>query len=295
MVDMESLQGPVILQGSKIRCFLWCLMSISHSVLIISSQSLLDATGCFSSVHVIFLEGFIKRWSCCSVKLHKKRFKTQQKTIRPGLWVQRYVITLLLIRPFNTTQDELDPSDLCAYIRLRYSDYAVGGTAGGSNRSPDRSRFITAVPDHSTGSHYTTELPSKFCLWSIKQHFVFSVNVWSVCWLGLHRVPGVIRWRSLTVGEVLCIWGGFMCRRPWQPRPCCWNELKLSWDWSGLKVVCGGRGGITAKFMTQILILVQEGWSRAVKKTLERYFVSMSVCVHVCVLGGGFVNCLPTL
>lgn len=53
--------------------------------------------------------------------------------------------------------------------------------------------------------------------------------------------------------------------------------------------------------MTQILILVQEGWSRAVKKTLERYSVSMSVCVcvrmYVCVyvLGGGFVNCLPTL
>lgn len=55
---------------------------------------------------------------------------------------------------------------------------------------------------------------------------------------------------------------------------------KLSWDWSGLKEV-SERGGITAKFMTQILILVQEGWSRAVKKTLERYSVSMSVCVCV--------------
>lgn len=47
------------------------------------------------------------------------------------------------------------------------------------------------------------------------------------------------------------------------------------------------------RFMTQLLILVQ-GWGRAVKKTFSSKKL-LCVCVYVCVLGGGFMNCLPTL
>lgn len=257
---------------------------------------------------------FVK-WETLSIKSFSNLFLNS--CLRPlwYLWMifnlnRRYSLTTRIGQPVINTHtkrqtDKIDPNDLCVWILIKWNDSdcfvsdcwrsAYMQQLEQWHQHKRFVRFMSAVLDQSTTTSKRLFVVYKTTLCLLSKCLM--------CLLALtppgpqgHRVevsncvPVIVHLKGLYGLSSLhnCVHVDEMkwTQKPFLTRLICSQQIDQAWKFS--------RGtGLMPRFMTQLLILVQ-GWGRAVKKTFSSKKL-LCVCVYVCVLGGGFMNCLPTL